>query len=124
LYALSVVTSMNDLQLTSRFFIYHNTAPSGIYPLSLHDALPISRSTGIRSRGGHAVSRSGSILALLNQLQVRAPQRRRGRDDVAGRVERVIVRLDGGVAALLRLHRSPDIAGRCLDPSLTAIRDE
>src|SRR5258708_1193485 len=47
-YAAFFLKKQND---SSPRFFFNDTATTEIYPLSLHDALPISRSSSARSRG-------------------------------------------------------------------------
>src|SRR5437868_7618719 len=42
------VKKVTQPSLSSRLFCFRDTAPPGIYTLSLHDALPISRPTELR----------------------------------------------------------------------------
>src|SRR5262249_57206536 len=62
--------SSSDLSFTSALhcfsFFFHDTAPTEIYPLSLHDALPISRFVG----GAHALERRVLGLPTLAPLMI------------------------------------------------------
>src|SRR2546427_13269255 len=57
------------------FFFFNDTATTEIYPLSLHDALPISMSSNssVGCRNGLARSRSGSVPAAGGHAAASAP---------------------------------------------------
>src|SRR5260370_13826087 len=62
------------MHLVSNFFFFNDTAPTEIYPLSLHDALPISSALFARPPGqqrpqAHGPSRGGRSEEHTSELQ-------------------------------------------------------
>src|SRR5687767_15628789 len=66
--------------MSCSFFFFNDTATTEIYTLSLHDALPISRSTGPHAgdgegrQGPQAVSLSPPLAGGAGPREVRAPR--------------------------------------------------
>src|SRR5439155_20878102 len=61
-------TPQNSYLLLFFFFFFNHTAPTQIYTLSLHDALPISRRTLVSSSTASGRARSANTLPELTSI--------------------------------------------------------
>src|SRR5256885_12066280 len=74
--SLSYALSSTAIEVTLVFFFFNDTATTEIYTLSLHDALPISRTSGLRRRERVASRFPASAIARSASTSLPRPDRK------------------------------------------------